>query len=171
MIKYFYQRAGKLLVLATALGVISGLAGVSGFHLFEHLLVSDRQEADARAAHYIEAFDLGHKARALDGEFSTINLSRGQRKRLALIVSYLDDRPIFLFDEWAADQDPVFKRVYTELLPDLKGRGKTVIVITHDDAYFSCADRLIKLVDGCVETLHSEQVTAMVPLQTLHGYS
>lgn len=144
----------------------------SDFHLFEHLLVSDRQEADARAAHYIEAFDLGHKVRAVDGKFSTINLSGGQRKRLALIVSYLEDRPIFLFDEWAADQDPVFKRVfYTELLPDLKGRGKTVIVITHDDAYFSYADRLIKLVDGRVETLHSEQVTAIVPLQILHGYS
>lgn len=110
--------------------------------------------------------------RAVDGKFSTINLSGGQRKRLALIVSYLEDRPIFLFDEWAADQDPVFKRVfYTELLPDLKGRGKTVIVITHDDAYFSCADRLIKVVDGRVETFHSEQVTAIVPLQTLHGCS
>lgn len=144
----------------------------SDFHLFEHLLVSDRQEADARAAHYIEAFDLGHKVRVVDGKFSTLNLSGGQRKRLALIVSYLEDRPIFLFDEWAADQDPVFKRVfYTELLPDLKGRGKTVIVITHDDAYFSCADRLIKLVDGRVETLYSEQVTLLAPLQTLHGYS
>ena len=63
--------------------------------------------------------------------------------------SYLEDRPIYMFDEWAADQDPTFKRVfYTELLPELKSRGKTVIIITHDDAYFSYADRILKLEDG-----------------------
>ena len=90
-----------------------------------------------------------HKVKVADGKFSTVNLSTGQRKRLALVSAYLEDRPIYLFDEWAADQDPVFKRVfYTELLPELKSRGKTVIVITHDDAYFNCADRVIKLEDG-----------------------
>jgi putative ATP-binding cassette transporter len=95
---------------------------------------------------------MAHKVKVVDGKFSTIDLSSGQRKRLALVSAYLEDRPIYLFDEWAADQDPAFKRVfYTELLPDLKAKGKTVIVITHDDAYFSCADRIIKLEDGRVK--------------------
>jgi putative ATP-binding cassette transporter len=65
---------------------------------------------------------------------------------LALLVAYLEDRPIYLFDEWAADQDPAFKKVfYHQLLPDLKRRGKLVIVISHDDRYYSVADRLLKL--------------------------
>jgi putative ATP-binding cassette transporter len=103
---------------------------------------------------------MAHKVKVVDGKFSTITLSTGQRKRLALVSSYLEDRPIYLFDEWAADQDPVFKRIfYTELLPELKARGKTVLVITHDDAYFSCADRIIKLQDGRAQPTdsHSEE--------------
>ncbi|EQC00531.1 ATP-binding protein [Photorhabdus temperata] len=92
---------------------------------------------------------MDHKVKVVDGKFSTINISTGQRKRLALVSAYLEDRPIYIFDEWAADQDPIFKRVfYTELLPELKARGKTVIVITHDDSYFGVADRVVKLDNG-----------------------
>lgn len=119
------------------------------FHLFEQLLDTDQQTLRERASHYVDVLGMAHKVKVVDGKFSTINLSTGQRKRLALVSSYLEDRPIYLFDEWAADQDPVFKRVfYTELLPDLKAQGKTVVIITHDDAYFSHADRIIKLEDG-----------------------
>jgi putative ATP-binding cassette transporter len=79
-------------------------------------------------------------------------LSQGQRKRLALLTAYLEDRPIYVFDEWAADQDPQFKEIfYYELVPELKTRGKTVIVISHDDRYYSLADRLIKLESGKIE--------------------
>ena len=74
------------------------------------------------------------------------SLSQGQRKRLALLAAYLEDRPFYLFDEWASDQDPVFKEIfYTHLLPELKERGKAVLVITHDDKYFHLADRFCKL--------------------------
>jgi len=119
------------------------------FHLFEHLLGGTQDDFDDRARHYIGKFRLSHRVKVLDGKFSTIDLSSGQKKRLALVLAYLDEKPIYLFDEWAADQDPVFKRVfYTELLPELKARGKTVIVISHDDAYFDCADRVVKLEDG-----------------------
>lgn len=126
------------------------------FHLFEQLLDTDQQSLSERASHYVKVLGMSHKVRVVDGKFSTISLSTGQRKRLALVSSYLEDRPIYLFDEWAADQDPVFKRVfYTELLPELKSRGKTVIIITHDDAYFSHADRIIRLEDG-----HAKQRSA-----------
>ncbi len=119
------------------------------FHLFEQLLDSDQPTLTERASHYVKVLGMEHKVKIVDGKFSTINLSTGQRKRLALVSAYLEDRPIYLFDEWAADQDPLFKRVfYTELLPELKARGKTVLIITHDDAYFSHADRIIKLEDG-----------------------
>jgi len=82
-----------------------------------------------------------------DGSFSrTRGLSSGERKRLALAVALLQDRPIYLFDEWAADQDPPFKDLfYRELLPELKARNKLVIVITHDQAFFGVADQLVQL--------------------------
>ena len=119
------------------------------FYLFEQLLAAEQEDLSARATHYITQFGMAHKVSVVDGKFSTVDLSTGQRKRLALVSSYLEDRPVYLFDEWAADQDPAFKRVfYAELLPELKARGKTVIVITHDDNYFGYADRVIKLEDG-----------------------
>ena len=123
-------------------------AVLSDFHLFEQLLI-DGPEVNERAAHYLQALRMQHKVRVSNGRFSTIALSTGQRKRLALVAAYLEDRPVVLFDEWAADQDPVFKRVfYAELLPELKARGKTVIVISHDDAYFDHADRIVRLEEG-----------------------
>ena len=126
----------------------------SDFHLFEHLLGSREGALNSSAAHYLEAFDIRQKVKIVDGKFSTIDLSSGQRRRLALVSSYLEDRPIYVLDEWAADQDPVFKRVfYTKILQDLKARGKTVLVITHDDTYFSRADRIVKLLDGCLQPM------------------
>jgi putative ATP-binding cassette transporter len=82
---------------------------------------------------------------------------------VALLNAYLEDRPIYIFDEWAADQDPQFKRIfYYELVPDLKARGKTVIVISHDDRYYGLADRLIKLESGKIEydqpVIHADTV-------------
>jgi putative ATP-binding cassette transporter len=124
------------------------------FHLFEQLLYTDRKSQEQSARHYLKLMGMDHKVKVENGVFSTLALSSGQRKRLALIASYIEDRPIYVFDEWAADQDPVFKRVfYTELLPELKARGKTVVVISHDDAYFGTADRLLKLEDGWVRQL------------------
>jgi putative ATP-binding cassette transporter len=83
------------------------------------------------------------------GVLSTTSLSQGQRKRLALLTAYLEDRPVYLFDEWAADQDPEFKEIfYRKLLPDLKARGKTVLLISHDDRYFGLADRILRLESG-----------------------
>jgi putative pyoverdin transport system ATP-binding/permease protein len=80
------------------------------------------------------------------GVLSTTSLSQGQRKRLALLTAYLEDRPVYLFDEWAADQDPVFKDVfYRQILPELRASGKTILVISHDDRYFGLADRVLKM--------------------------
>lgn len=138
------------------------------FHLFEQLPGPLSPELCARAEHYIALLEMGHKVTVRDGRFSTTDLSTGQRKRLALVSAYLEDRPVYLFDEWAADQDPVFKHVfYTVLLPELKARGKTVIAITHDDAYFGCADRVVKLQDGKLVPAVQQARPAVAPALAL----
>jgi putative ATP-binding cassette transporter len=123
----------------------------SDFYLFEQMLGLINPELDNQAREYLSQLKLSHKVEIVNGKLSTIELSQGQRKRLALLTAYLEDRPIYIFDEWAADQDPQFKAVfYMQLLPELKGRGKTVFVISHDDRYYHVADRVIKLDDGQV---------------------
>ena len=116
------------------------------FYLFENLLGIRTRNVDEQARTYLDQLHLSHKVKVKDGTLSTTSVSQGQRKRLALLTAYLEDRAFYLFDEWAADQDPLFKDVfYTQLLPELKARGKTVLVISHDDKYFDVADRVIKL--------------------------
>ena len=122
------------------------------FYLFEDLLGLEDQNLDSQAEKYLKLLQLDHKVQVKEGKLSTTALSQGQRKRLALLTAYLEDRPIYLFDEWAADQDPFFKEIfYCKLLPYLRDRGKTVLVISHDDHYFHVADRIIKLDYGQVE--------------------
>ncbi|MFQ4140997.1 cyclic peptide export ABC transporter [Chlorogloeopsis sp. ULAP02] len=124
----------------------------SDFYLFERLLGLDNSDLDAQTQNYLVQLQLDHKVKVNNGVLSTTNLSQGQRKRLALLTTYLEDRPIYMFDEWASDQDPVFKEIfYTQLLPELKSRGKTVLVISHDDRYFHIADRIVKLEYGKVK--------------------
>ena len=119
------------------------------YHLFDRILTVSDPQLESRGNALIKKLNLHHKVQIKDGAFTTQSLSQGQRKRLALVVAYLENRPFYLFDEWAADQDPIFKKVfYTELLPELKAQGKTVFVITHDDKYFGYADRLLKMESG-----------------------
>ena len=116
------------------------------YYLFDRIIGVGRLGGAERARLYLERLHLDHKVTITDDAFSTTQLSSGQRKRLALLCAYMEDRPFYLFDEWASDQDPLFKEVfYTQLLPDLRAQGKAVLVITHDDKYFPLADRLVKL--------------------------
>lgn len=134
----------------------------SDFHLFDQLLGGAAADLDARGNRLIEKLHLQHKVQVKDGAFTTRALSQGQRKRLALVVAYLEDRPFLVFDEWAADQDPVFKEVfYRELLPELKALGKCVLVISHDDRYFHLADRLVRLEDGQVVAVEEPPSAAL----------
>jgi putative ATP-binding cassette transporter len=126
--------------------------------LFESLLGLERTQLDKQAREYLRWLRLDDKVEVKDGVLSTIDLSQGQRKRLALLTCYLEDRPIYFFDEWAADQDPKFKDVfYYSLLPELKSRGKTVIVISHDDRYYGVADRILTLDSGCLSGMRAIQ--------------
>jgi putative ATP-binding cassette transporter len=124
----------------------------SDFYLFESLLGLKSDALHEEALHYLRRLQLDRKVQVVDGVLSTTDLSHGQRKRLALLTAYLEDRPFYVFDEWAADQDPLFKEIfYLRLLPELKLRGKTVVVISHDDRYFHVADRVLKLNYGKME--------------------
>lgn len=114
-------------------------------HLFAELLglgLVDDAAVNALIAHY----GLEGKTRCVGGVFSTRDLSAGQRKRLALVVARLDPRPVLLLDEFGAEQDPEHRRqFYTEWLPELRALGKTVVLVTHDDAYFDRCDRLLRM--------------------------
>jgi len=119
----------------------------SDFFLFRELL-GRRDLPAAKVMRWIDHFGLSGKTSfpEKEGTFSTVELSTGQRKRLALIVSILDDRPIIVLDELAAEQDPPHRhQFYREWLPELKRLGKTVIVVSHDDHYFDAADRLVRM--------------------------
>jgi putative pyoverdin transport system ATP-binding/permease protein len=121
------------------------------FHLFDRLLGLESAQLDEHAKNYLAQLELDHVVEVKDGILSTTKLSQGQRKRLALLTAYIEDRPIYVFDEWAADQDPSFKRTfYYSFLPELKAKGKAVLVISHDDRYYHVADRMIRLDCGSV---------------------
>jgi len=121
----------------------------SDFYLFDSLLGLRGDDLDARAHRHLVELELDAKIQIRDGVLSTTALSQGQRKRLALLTAFLEDRSIYVFDEWAADQDPHYREIfYKRLLPDLKARGKTVLVISHDDRYYHLGDRILKLEYG-----------------------
>ena len=117
-------------------------------HLFSKLYgISD--ESLEQLSDLISMMELNHKVEVKNKIFNTLDLSTGQRKRIALMVALMEDRNFIVLDEWAADQDPVFrKKFYNKILPSLKKQGKTVIALTHDDAYYDTADEIIKLENG-----------------------
>lgn len=118
------------------------------FHLFDRLYGLETVDEE-RLNKLLQMMELGDKITYREGKWGAINLSTGQRKRLALIVALLEDRPLYILDEVAADQDPHFrKHFYEHILKDLKSRNKTIIAVTHDDRYFHVADRVLKMEYG-----------------------
>jgi len=119
------------------------------YYLFDRILTNLDDGKRDLIEHYLVKFDLSRKVSVKDGRFSTTALSDGQRKRLALLVAFVEDRDLYIFDEWAADQDPAFKKIfYNEILPELRDRNKAVVVISHDDRYFNVADCIVYMEDG-----------------------
>ncbi len=118
------------------------------YYLFKRLLGIDEPDNELIRT-LLSQMELSDKTSIENGIFTNTDLSTGQKKRLTLITSVLDNKPVMIFDEWAADQDPVFRRFFYEvLLPELKAKGKTIIAVTHDDKYFSTADRIYKMEYG-----------------------
>jgi putative ATP-binding cassette transporter len=115
------------------------------FHLFDRLYGVENADPN-EVNRLIDEMGLTNKVRFEDGRFTDLNLSTGQRKRLALIAALLEDRPIYVFDEWSAEQDVHFReQFYRSIIPGLKAKGKTVLAVTHDERFWHLADRVIKL--------------------------
>ena len=134
----------------------------SDFYLFDDFYGIETVDYD-KIHKYLELFELEDKVLVKDGKFSTTDLSTGQRKRLALISILLEDRPILVLDEWAADQDPHFRhKFYTEIIPILiKEEDKTIIAITHDDRYYHVADKLLKMEYGILEEVTTKELVTL----------
>lgn len=126
----------------------------SDCYQFEALDGFEADDLDDQCRHHLDRFRLSKKVQVKNGIFSTVDLSHGQRKRLSLLTALLENRSFYIFDELAAAQDPNFKKFFYEtLLAEMKANHKTTIVITHDDHYFHVADRIIKMEDGCIDTI------------------
>jgi putative ATP-binding cassette transporter len=122
------------------------------FHLFDRFYGIQNGVDPKKVNDLLKLMKLDHKVSVDNNGFSTIDLSTGQRKRLAMIIAILEDKPIYVFDEWAADQSPGFRDYfYYQLLPSLKQKGKTVIAVTHDAQYFDIADRILELDYGVIK--------------------
>ncbi|MFT5757032.1 MAG: cyclic peptide transporter [Alteromonadaceae bacterium] len=129
------------------------------FCLFDNVIdASGKLCSDEKIKAQLDKLALSEVVSSSQGRLSNLNLSQGQRKRLAYIQAYFEERPVIVLDEWAADQDPAFKRYfYQELVPELKASGKTVILVSHDENYFDQCDEAYQLVDGRLEKLASAQ--------------
>ncbi|OZY86403.1 hypothetical protein CBP51_05080 [Cellvibrio mixtus] len=126
------------------------------FYLFTRLFGMNDENTLGLAAQYIDSLHLHGKVEIKNSEFSTTALSDGQKKRLALLVTYLENRSVYVFDEWAADQDPVFREIfYRKILPSLRAMNKLVIVISHDDRYFDAADKIVRMECGEIVKIES----------------
>jgi putative ATP-binding cassette transporter len=120
----------------------------SDYHLF-HELYGVGEINPAAAAELLDLLEIAHKARIVGRAFDTLALSTGQRKRLAMVALLLENRPINVFDEWAAEQDPNLReKFYRIILPGLRAAGKTVLAVTHDERYFEIADFRVHLEEG-----------------------
>lgn len=143
----------------------------SDSYLFSSLYGADDLPQTSKVVNeYLQELRLQDKVKFDQGRFSTIALSQGQKKRLALLVAYMEDRPFYLFDEWAADQDPEFRQVfYFRILPELKARGKTVVAITHDDRYYHVADRVLKFEAGTLVAGHEARTASALQRVDTHS--
>jgi len=128
-------------------------------HLFKQLIGYEGNEPDAAlVSDWLHKLNLQEKVSVSDHKLSTDKLSQGQRKRLAMLIAVAEQKDILLLDEWAADQDPAFRRVfYQTLIPELKAMGKTLFIISHDDGYFEHADRLLLMKEGRLIELNAEE--------------
>ncbi|WP_411202089.1 multidrug ABC transporter permease/ATP-binding protein [Kosakonia cowanii] len=127
--------------------------------LFDELLGPEGQQADpALVAKWLEQLKMSHKLELENGKILNLKLSKGQKKRVALLLALAEERDILLLDEWAADQDPHFRRdFYQVLLPLMQQMGKTIFAISHDDHYFIHADRLLEMRSGHLSELEGEE--------------
>lgn len=115
-------------------------------HLFDRLYGHEgtRDEAQERLA-WLGLGEIGADA----PHRISAALSTGQRKRLALARALAENRPVLVLDEYTADQDPAAREhFHTEILPQLKAEGRTVIAVLHGSSTPACADAVVRFEHG-----------------------
>jgi cyclic peptide transporter len=132
------------------------------FYLFSQTLSHNGFASQSEIDELLALLEIDKKVSVIDNKLSTTQLSTGQRKRLSLLIAILEHRSILILDEWAADQDPLFKRkFYKEILLFLQSKGISIIAVSHDDSYFDVATRIILVKDGFVRELdEGERISA-----------
>ena len=161
IIGLYKEKSGEVLVNGTAMKPEKRAeyfsAVFSDYYLFKKIYGTDTSNKGDVIEKYLYKLRIKNKVSISNNELSTIDLSTGQRKRIALLLCYLEDKAVYLFDEWAADQDSEFREFfYLELLPEMKKRGKIIIAITHDDRYFNTADKIYKMELGKISEISRE---------------
>lgn len=134
----------------------------------------DEPPDEALVDEWLGRLQLVDKLSVFEGKLSNTRLSQGQRKRLALLLMIAENKPILLLDEWAADQDPIYRQTFYEhIIPSLKQMGKTLFIISHDDRYFQHADRLLQMHDGKLTELdeHHRRHASQDAVAHLHSLS
>ncbi len=141
------------------------------FHLFDQLVDNMGKDASAdMIARWLDRLQLGDKVKLEKNRILNNKLSQGQKKRLGLLAAALENRSMLILDEWAADQDPHFRRVfYEELLPLLQQQGYTVFAISHDDKYFHHAERIISMKQGVLSEFDAEEAVKVADEHSREG--
>jgi putative ATP-binding cassette transporter len=124
----------------------------SDFYPFDHIPTAAAEPGDDlkhRVDQLLAQFRLTGKTQLDGARWSTTSLSSGQSRRLALISVLLEKKSLYIFDEPTADQDAEMRRFFHDtIIPDLKRRGKMIVIISHDENYFNTADRLHVMKEG-----------------------
>lgn len=142
------------------------------FQLFPRIMSDVTPEMERQVERILQDLEIAHKVQFKNGQFTTVEqLSMGQKRRLSLVSAYMTERPVFMFDEWTADQDPVLRTVfYQKILPALRDEGKIVIVISHDDKFFYVADQIIRLEYGLrIDQMEKTRGTGLLPRRMLRA--
>lgn len=144
----------------------------SDYYLFDRVFGVDDNDIENKINNYLEMLNLNEKVSYEDGKFNTLSLSDGQKRRLALLISFIENKDVYVFDEWAADQDPIFREVfYCNILKELKSARKLVVVISHDDKYFNKADQLVVMNNGKIEKVLKENQPTVIDMFAQGGFN
>ncbi len=138
----------------------------SDYHLLDKLYGVKGKVDEEIVNSVLEIMDLPpEKVSFKNDTFTSIRLSSGQKKRVALTTAIVEDKEIFIFDEVAADLDPTFRdKFYYELLPALKRRNKTILAVSHDQQYWMVPDRMLHFQDGMAKELTKAEMKSLVEM-------
>ena len=102
-----------------------------------------KRKRTAKAKEVLQNVGLGDRLKHKPGE-----LSGGQRQRVAIARAIVNDPSILLADEPTGNLDSQSGGDILEIFTELHSQGNTVIIVTHDQAIASRAERIIKIKDG-----------------------